>query len=100
MYGTIARLHPLPGRLDELKEELSSFGSGGRPAPPGFRHGYVFVPDRELYDRPTVFLVAVFDDKASYQANADSPEQDADYQRMRALLADDPDWMDGTFTGP
>jgi quinol monooxygenase YgiN len=99
MYGTIARLHPRAGALDALKAELAGFSAGGRRMPPGYRESFIFVPDREVYDRPTVFLVAVFDDRESYVANADSPEQDADYRRMRELLEDDPDWMDGTFLG-
>ncbi len=99
MYGTIARLHPKPGALDALKAEMAAYGPDGRRDPPGFRESFVFIPDKEVYDRPTVFLVAIFDDKATYDANADSPEQDADYQRMRAMLEDDPDWMDGTFLG-
>ena len=31
----------------------------------------------------------------TYRANADSPEQDARYQKLRALLEDDPEWNDG-----
>ena len=41
--------------------------------------------------------MAVFDDEASYKANADSPDQSQRYLELRALLDDDPDWMDGTF---
>ena len=44
-------------------------------------------------------LVALFDDEATYRANASSPEQGERFQRLRELLEDDPDWMDGTFTG-
>ena len=98
MYGTIARLHPSPGKLDELKAFARRFESGER-VPAGFRHAFVFTPDTDPYDVPTVFLVAVFDDRASYVANADSPEQDAEYRQLRALLEDDPQWMDGTFDG-
>lgn len=97
MYGTIARLHPKPGSVDALMSEMEEFAQDGRRVPPGFRESFIFVPDKEIYDRPTVFLVAIFDDRESYVANADSPEQGADYQRMRAMLEDDPDWMDGTF---
>jgi hypothetical protein len=58
---------------------------------------YLFRPDQNPYDRDTVFLVALFDDAASYQANADSPDQNQRYLEMRELLEDDPEWMDGTF---
>jgi hypothetical protein len=59
----------------------------------------VVRPDQDPYDRPTLFLVAVFTDRDSYVANAESPEQDARYRELRELLEDDPDWMDGTFYG-
>ena len=96
MYGTIARLHPRPGKTDELL----ALGEAMRVAPmAGFRESYMFRPDRNPYFRETLFLVAIFDDAEAYRANAASPEQDARYQEMRALLVDDPDWLDGTFLG-
>jgi len=96
MYGTIARLHPRPGKTDELL----ALGDTMRGAPmAGFRSSYMFRPDRNPYFRETLFLVVVFDDADTYRANAESPEQDARYQEMRALLVDDPEWLDGTFLG-
>lgn len=96
MYGTIARLHPRQGRTDELL----AVGESMRSAPmPGFRSAYMFRPDRNPYYRETLFLVAIFEDADTYRANAASPEQDARYQEMRALLEDDPEWMDGSFEG-
>jgi quinol monooxygenase YgiN len=96
MYGTIARLHPRPGKTDELL----ALGDTMRAAPmAGFRSSYMFRPNKNPYFRETLFLVAVFDDAETYRSNADSPEQDARYRQMRALLVDDPDWLDGTFLG-
>jgi heme-degrading monooxygenase HmoA len=96
MYGTIARLHPRPGKTDDLL----ALGETMRVAPmAGFRSSYVFRPDKNPYFRETLFLVAVFDDAEAYRANAASPEQDARYLAMRALLVDDPEWLDGTFLG-
>jgi quinol monooxygenase YgiN len=97
MYGTIARLHPDPARIAELEALGQTIMEGRRPA--GFRASYIFRPDHNPYDQPTMFLVAVFDDEATYRANASSPEQDAQYRELRALLTDDPDWTDGTFVG-
>jgi quinol monooxygenase YgiN len=96
MYGTIARLHPRPDSIDELLALGKRLESGGRQVA-GFRSSYIFRPDKQIYDRPTLFLIAMFDDLETYVANADSPEQDAEYRQIRALLEDDPDWMDGTF---
>jgi hypothetical protein len=98
MYGTIARIHPKVDRTAELQALLDEYGADGR-SPAGFRHSFIFRPDENPYERPTLFLIALFDDRETYRANAASPEQDADYRRMRDLLEDDPDWMDGTFEG-
>jgi quinol monooxygenase YgiN len=97
MYGTIARLHPRPDKRGEL-DELGRSMVDGDP-PPGFRSAFLFRPDRNPYYRDTVFLVAVFDDEASYRANADTPEQHARYLELRELLEDDPEWWDGRFVG-
>jgi heme-degrading monooxygenase HmoA len=97
MYGTIARAHPKPDALAKLREYAGEFNSGQNRRVPGFVASYIFTPDQKVYDRETVFLVAIFEDEATYKANADSPAQHEDYVRMRALLEDDPDWMDGTF---
>jgi hypothetical protein len=42
-------------------------------------------------------IVAVFDDRDTYFKNADDPAQDERYQRMRALLSEDPTWTDGEW---
>ena len=42
-----------------------------------------------------LIMVAVFQDKKSYQANAADPEQDRWYRRLRELLQADPLWEDG-----
>lgn len=98
MYGTVARLHPKGNSEAGIRALLDEYAGEGR-TPAGFRHSFVFRPDQNPYDRPTLFLIALFDDEDTYRANAASPEQDAEYQRLRALLEDDPDWMDGTFEG-
>lgn len=97
MYGTIARIHPKPESLDAMQALAEEWNRERGPKVSGSRATYMFRPDRNPYDRPTLFLVAIFDDETSYRANADDPEQDAWYRRMRELLEDDPDWMDGTF---
>jgi hypothetical protein len=59
---------------------------------PGYVTQYVFQMDRNSNE---LYLVVIFTDRASYVANAQSPEQNARYQEMRALLAADPEWHDG-----
>jgi quinol monooxygenase YgiN len=46
-------------------------------------------------DPNELWLSVVFRDRESYMANADSPAQNEMYERMRALLEDDPEWHDG-----
>ena len=97
MYGTIGRLHPQGGGADSLRALQAEWNRDRRPKVGGARDAYLFTPDLDPGGRPTLFLIAVFEDEASYRANAASPEQDAWYQRLRAHLVDDPDWMDGHF---
>ena len=97
MYGTIARLQPLAGRERELRELLGTWERDRGSQVPGNRGGFVFTPDENPYERPTIFLISVFEDQATYRTNADDPAQHAWYLQLRALLAADPDWMDGTF---
>jgi quinol monooxygenase YgiN len=96
MYGTIARIHPRPGSREAMRA-LADEWETRRGHVAGSRATYMFEPDHNPYDKPTLFMIAIFDDEASYRANAADPEQDAWYRRMRELLEDDPDWMDGTF---
>lgn len=97
MYGTIARLHPTAGREHELESIIEGW-QRDRGDAPGLVASYLHRPDDDRDDRPTVFLIAIFEDAQSYRANANEPAQDEWYRKLRATLDDDPDWMDGTFT--
>jgi len=89
MYGTIAKLNVAPGKLDDLLEVVKQYDRLGIP---GMRWSHLYQSD----DDPNVCWLAVaFDNRASYRANAENPEQNARYQAMRALLAADPQWHDG-----
>ena len=86
MYGTIAKLMVKKGALDEIRKMEM-----GRK-PDGMMGSLVFQSDRNADE---MWLIAIFRDKESYFANADSPEQDAEFQRLRAMLTADPEWHDG-----
>jgi len=89
MYGTIARLQVKPGMEANLQEEMKSYERLNID-------GYVNTTVYKLDGKPNEYLMAVaFRDKASYEKNADSPDQDKRYQRFRAFLAGDPEWNDG-----
>jgi quinol monooxygenase YgiN len=89
MYGTVARLRAKPGAQAEvaaLARELQGVKI------PGMVADYLYHLDNAADE---YYLVAVFESKAAYVANANSPEQDAQYRRLRALLVADPEWHDG-----
>lgn len=89
MYGTIARLHGKPGTREQLMEQGSQESVRRMH---GFVSQYVYQSDA---DPDEYYLAVVFESKEAYFANAASPEQDASYRRLRALLTDDPEWHDG-----
>lgn len=94
MYGTIARILPLPGKADEIRKFTSDWNETIGVKVKGKIAAYTFTPDG---DTVHLYILAIFEDKATYTANADDPVQDEWYQKMRALLQADPEWMDGTF---
>jgi quinol monooxygenase YgiN len=86
MYGTIAKLKVKQGALEEIRRMETS------RKPDGMVGTLVFQSDSAADE---LWLVAIFRDKESYFANADSPDQDAEFQRLRAQLTADPEWHDG-----
>ena len=97
MYGTIARFRIKPGAKNEFIKAMNSFGGVSIP---GWVADYYFQMDN---DSDEFYLVAIFQDKATYMTNADSPEQHERYLVFRSFLADDPEWHDGLIvsgTGP
>lgn len=94
MYGTIMRGQLKPGAEASMLELLDEFMARHVP---GFVTQYTYRMDAD----PSVYMAAViFESKESYFANADSPEQDAFYQRMAALFAGEPEWHDGEIVYP
>lgn len=97
MYGTVAHFRVMPGMKDEFIKTMDSFGDA---VIDGWMADYYFQMDR---DSDEFYLVAIFKDKDTYQANADSEEQHQRYLKFRSFLAGDPQWNDGfivSATGP
>jgi hypothetical protein len=86
MYGTIARMKGKPGALELFRRQENQ----RRPA--GIQGTYIFQMDA---DPEEFWAVVVFKDRESYQANAESPEQDREYRELRQLLLEEPEWHDG-----
>lgn len=91
MYGTIARAKIDPTKIDELQAVGDRIGVGRAP---GEVAGYVFQMDA---DPGELFLVAVFESREAYWANAQSPEQHQRFLQLRAQLLEDPEWHDGAI---
>ena len=89
MYGTIVRMRLKPGaheRITEMAREYATLNI------PGYRGEYVYRLDGHSNE---YVMAVVFDSKADYQANAESPAQHQRFLAMRALLESDPEWSDG-----
>lgn len=91
MYGTVARLQVAPGKLDELRALMGGPDMRDRQMR-GFRWTAVYQADSNADE---LWLVVAFESREAYHANAGDPAQDAEYRKMRALLAADPEWHDG-----
>ena len=88
MYGTVARTHVKAenrAKLGEVMERQSNTNI------PGYIAGYVLYEN----DSDTGWLFAIFEDRASYDKNADDPAQNDRYLEFRGLMEDDPEWHDG-----
>ena len=97
LYGTIAHFRIKPGTRDEFIETMDSFGAD---VIPGWIADYYFQMDK---DSDEFYLVAIFQDKDAYDANADSSDQHERYLKFRSFLVADPEWNDGRIasaTGP
>ncbi|MBI4336959.1 MAG: hypothetical protein HY683_03920 [Chloroflexi bacterium] len=94
MYGTIARIQPKRGREQDVIRHLERWNKERRPRAKGARESYAYK-----LEKGGMMLVAVFDSKESYFANASDPEQDRWYRQFRELLEADPEWNDGEVVG-
>lgn len=92
MYGTVAKMTVVPDKLSELMGILEEWDRDVRPHVKGAMGSVVYQTDE---DANTLILCVVFADKETYEANAESPEQDKWYQQFRECLTADPEWTDG-----
>ncbi|MGH2597027.1 MAG: hypothetical protein ACRDH7_13825 [Actinomycetota bacterium] len=90
MYGTVARVSVKAenrAKLDEvMKGQRQAAGDVA-----GYVAGYVLYEN----DSDTGWLFAIFQDRATYDKNADDPAQNDRYMEFRAHMESDPEWHDG-----
>ncbi len=89
MYGTIAKMRLKPGMEAQMQELMKEYDGVNIPGHVSF-NVYRMDADANEY-----YLAVVFEDRESYHANAQNPEQDQRFQKMAALLDGEPEWHDG-----
>ena len=89
MYGTVAKMTVKAENVEPLRDLMTR--QMQERTVPGYVASYVLREN----DSDTTWLLVLFDDRASYEANADDPAMDAQYREYRALLDADPEWHDG-----
>jgi len=92
MFGTIARLKVKAGEEAALKQMQDKWWTDRRPKVKGAVTGYLCKPVNGPADEQ--LLIAIFDSKESYVANANDPDQHTWYEEMRSHLQADPEWTD------
>ncbi len=88
MYGTVARTRVKPEHREDLRKlmERQKYDEVS---------GYVTSYTLFENDSEVAWLFAIFEDRESYDRNADDPAQNERYVEYRALMEDDPEWHDG-----
>jgi hypothetical protein len=80
-----------PGKIGEITKIMSSQEDQERIK----RTGWQLTVVGARKDNPDeIWGMVTWDNSDNYKKNADSPEQSADYMKMRELLAADPEWFD------
>jgi antibiotic biosynthesis monooxygenase (ABM) superfamily enzyme len=89
MYGTVARMRLKPG----MEAAMDAYSAQVQANPiPGHVATYIYRMDA---DSNQYIMATIFESKDAYFANANSPEQNARYEQMVALLDGPPEWNDG-----
>ncbi len=96
MFGTIARLRVKQGKEQDLIAQMQEWDRVHRPKIAGAVAGCLYRSEQNPND---MTLVAIFQDRESYYANANDPEQDRWYQKLRSCLESDPTLVDGEQIG-
>lgn len=93
MYGTIMRAQVKADAREAFETTMAQW-EARRGSPDGYHSSEIAWEDG---DPNRVVLIVHFRDKESYVANAQSPDQDAEYQEMVNLLEGPPEWIDVNY---
>lgn len=93
-HVSFIRMRVKPGRLTALLEHLEKWDRERKPHAKGFINHFTAANNR---DPNELWSCIRWDTTENYEANSSSSEQNAWYQELRAYLADDPTWFDGSI---
>jgi antibiotic biosynthesis monooxygenase (ABM) superfamily enzyme len=94
VYGTIARVKVRKDKIREFFALGKEWADREQKRAFGYLGGEILWEEKE---EGRACLVVHFSSRESYIENANSPEQDAFYRRLRACLEEDPEWIDGEY---
>lgn len=89
MYGTVAKTVVKPENRQKLAELVER--QMGEREVAGYVASYVLFEN----DSDVAWMFAIFEDRATYDANAADPAMDAQYREYSALMEGQPEWHDG-----
>ncbi len=94
-HVTLWRFTVLPGRRQAVIDQFEKWEREHKPKATGFESSLIISNN----DNPDELMVAVrFQSTENYLANSNRPEQATWFQELRANLAADPVWFNGTVT--
>ena len=89
MYGTVARMRVKAGSVTDFQQIAQEIGVGRAP---GQVAVYAYQLDRDPHE---FMMIAMFESKEAYVANAQSPEQHERFMKLMQVLEAEPEWNDG-----
>ncbi len=92
-HVTTFRLKAQAGKGDSVLGMFDRWGQEQKSRATGYEMSAIIRSNENPDD---LMAVVRFDTTANYDANSGRPEQGAWFQELRALLAGDPEWFDGT----
>jgi hypothetical protein len=95
-HVTFWKMKVKPGHVDELKALMSDPAGEAEMNGRGWEMDITGISKN---DPNEVWGCVTWDTSERYYANAESPEQNAMYEKMRGLLAEDPEWHDCDVLG-
>lgn len=90
MFGTIARWRLRADVTDEQLNGVLAMMRDDRPA-----SSVAILVFRSATDPREIWVAGAFESREAYVANAATPEQNARFERIRALIDGEPEWHDG-----